>query len=116
MWSPEPVVPLRAKIERAQRRAKQNIEMSYKDKLGCYKFSSKQKHYPDLGSDTHYQYGLSGFVPWMSCQVGGGGGWQRGKPVVAAVDVGFFISLAPSFEICFDQDQTLSVCQRSTQC
>ena len=73
MWSPEPVVPLRAKIERAQRRAKQNIEMSYKDKLGCYKFSSKQKHYPDLGSDTHYQYGLSGFVPWMSCQVGGGG-------------------------------------------
>ena len=74
MWSPEPVVPLRAKIERAQRRAKQNIEMSYKDKLGCYKFSSKQKHYPDLGSDTHYQYGLSGFVPWMSCQVGGGGG------------------------------------------
>ena len=35
------------------------------------------------------------------------------KPVVASENVGFFISHASSFEICFDQRQTLSVCQRS---
>ena len=54
---------------------------------------------------------------FLGCHVkwGGGGGGGRGKPVVASGDVAFFISLAPSFEICFDQDQTLSVCQRSTQ-
>ena len=35
------------------------------------------------------------------------------KPVVSSENVGFFISHASSFEICFDQRQTLSVCQRS---
>ena len=54
---------------------------------------------------THHQYGISGLVLW-TCHVGGG------ETVVASGNVGFFISQATSFEICFDQSQTLSVCQR----
>ena len=70
--------------------------------------ATKQKRYPDLGSDTHYQYGISGLVPWMS--------YRGREPVVASANVDFFISQALSCEICFDQDQTLAVCQRrSTQ-
>ena len=55
---------------------------------------------------THHQYGISGLVLW-TCHVG-----QEGETVVASGNVGFFISQATSFEICFDQGQTLSVCQR----
>ena len=61
-------------------------------------------------SVTHHQYGISGLVLW-TCHVGEGGGWG-GETVVASGNVGFFISQATSFEICFDQGQTLSVCQR----
>ena len=38
---------------------------------------------------------------------------------MASGNVGFFISLAPSFKICFDQDQTLSCVkedQRNLNC
>ena len=55
---------------------------------------------------THHQYGISGLVLW-TCHVG-----QGRETVVASANVGFFISQATSFEICFDQSQTLSVCQR----
>ena len=55
---------------------------------------------------THHQYGISGLVLWTG-HVG-----QGGETVVASGNVGFFISQATSFEICFDQSQTLSVCQR----
>ena len=55
---------------------------------------------------THHQYGISGLVLWTG-HVG-----QGGETVVASGNVGFFISQATSFEICFDQGQTLSVCQR----
>ena len=57
---------------------------------------------------THHQYGISGL--W-TCHVGGGGR-GAGETVVASGNVGFFISEATSFEICFDQSQTLCVCQR----
>ena len=46
------------------------------------------------------------------CHVGGG--VKRGKPVGASGNVDFFFSQATSFEICFDQDQTLSGCQRGS--
>ena len=39
---------------------------------------------------------------------------KRGKPVGASGNVDFFFSQATSFEICFDQDQTLSGCQRGS--
>ena len=58
---------------------------------------------------TRHQYGISGLVLW-TCHVGEGGG--GGETVVASGNVGFSISQATSFEICFDQSQTLSVCQR----
>ena len=41
-------------------------------------------------------------------------GLKGGKPVGASGNVGFFFSQATSFEICFDQDQTLSGCQRGS--
>ena len=60
---------------------------------------------------THHQYGISGLLFWTG-HVGGGGRRGGGETVVASGNVGFFISQATSFEICFDQSQTLSVCQR----
>ena len=59
---------------------------------------------------THHQYGISGL--WTCHVGGGGGGGGEGETVVASGNVGFFISQATSFEICFDQSQTLCVCQR----
>jgi len=44
--------------------------------------------------------------------VGGGGGGGGGWPVEGSGNVSFFLFLTlPILKICFDQDQTLSLCQ-----
>ena len=51
MWSPNQY-SLKAKIECVQRPATQNSKSHIKQNLGCNKFSTKQKHHSDLGSET----------------------------------------------------------------
>ena len=79
-----------------------------KNKLGCSKFSTKLKHFSGLGSDTSSLRNL--WARSLDVMSGGGMGgalWGVGK-------FRLFFSQATSFEICFDQDQNLSGCQRGS--